>query len=67
MPLPFKIPYSIEMEIHVEKTGHRRFKITGNKKREKIRGLYCVTCKKYVSVISFTKKKKGLVKLGRLV
>jgi len=54
------IPYQTEMTIHEKATGHEDYLITGTKKREKIRGLWCKTCKKYVSVIQFTKR-RGLI------
>lgn len=56
--IPPMIPFQKEMLDHESKTGHEFFTVTGTKKKEKLRGVYCKICKKYISKIKFLSSKK---------
>lgn len=53
------IPFQKEIQEHQEQfKDHISYTITGTNKKEKLRGLFCKTCKKYVSRITFRSSKK---------
>ena len=43
------------MILHIQKTKHNRYKIF-QKKKDKLRGIYCETCKKFITPIRLVSK-----------
>ncbi len=45
------IPYQKEIMAHQKKTGHKSYSIRGTNKREKLHGVYCKDCKRFITKI----------------
>ena len=57
--MPFIMPYQKEMDAHEKQfPDHGSYIITGTNKKEKLSGVFCKKCKKYVSTIKFLSSKK---------
>ena len=55
-----RIPYLKEIQQHEKQAGHTEgstYKGYGNKKRDKIAGLYCKKCEKFITPIRIMTKK----------
>ena len=43
---------------HYNKTGHGKFKFVGNRKKEKLEGVICKTCKKFIGIPRYRSNKQ---------